>query len=148
MSAATNGSAILRASGTTVWVLDQDEALDFYTATLGFEVADDLDLGFARWLTVRPRGQADTRIVLADPRTTMRPDDAALVATLLGRRLGSGPLLRTDDARTAYERLTGRGAEVSQPLAASAYGVDFEVLDPSGNRIRVVEDPRPQVADL
>jgi catechol 2,3-dioxygenase-like lactoylglutathione lyase family enzyme len=37
---------------TQVYVLDQDEALDFYVGKLGFEVNTDADLGFMRWLTV------------------------------------------------------------------------------------------------
>lgn len=36
-----------------LFVLDQDEALDFYVNKLGLEVSADLDLGFMRWLTVR-----------------------------------------------------------------------------------------------
>lgn len=36
-----------------IFVLDQDEALDFYTNTLGLELADDLDLGFmGGWLPI------------------------------------------------------------------------------------------------
>ena len=35
-----------------IFVLDQDEALDFYVGKLGFEVRADVDLGFMRWLTV------------------------------------------------------------------------------------------------
>ena len=44
-------------------VLDQDEALDFYTTHLGFEVRDDIDLGFMRWLTIGVPGQ-DTSVLL------------------------------------------------------------------------------------
>ena len=47
----------------SVPVLDQDEALDFYTSHLGFEVRDDIDLGFMRWLTVGVPGQ-DTSVLL------------------------------------------------------------------------------------
>ena len=47
----------------SVPVLDQDEALDFYTTHLGFEVRDDIDLGFMRWLTVGVPGQ-DTSLLL------------------------------------------------------------------------------------
>ena len=47
----------------SVPVLDQDEALDFWTTHLGFEVRDDIDLGFMRWLTVGVPGQ-DTSILL------------------------------------------------------------------------------------
>jgi catechol 2,3-dioxygenase-like lactoylglutathione lyase family enzyme len=36
-----------------VFVHDQDEALDFYTRKLGFEVAEDNKLGEYRWLLVR-----------------------------------------------------------------------------------------------
>jgi catechol 2,3-dioxygenase-like lactoylglutathione lyase family enzyme len=36
-----------------VFVHDQDEALDFYTKKLGFEVAADDKLGDYRWLLVR-----------------------------------------------------------------------------------------------
>ena len=41
-------------SHTTIWVLDQDEALDFYTNKLGFEVNPDATMDDFRWLTVSP----------------------------------------------------------------------------------------------
>src|SRR5450755_848188 len=34
-----------------IFVLDQDEALEFYVSVLGLEVHTDADLGFMRWLT-------------------------------------------------------------------------------------------------
>ncbi len=39
---------------TTVWVLDQDRAKDFYTNKLGLEVRTDMTMGEGgtRWLTV------------------------------------------------------------------------------------------------
>ena len=36
----------------TVWVNDLDDALDFYTDKLGFEVREDVTMGDYRWLTV------------------------------------------------------------------------------------------------
>ena len=42
---------------TAVYVLDQDEALDFYVGKLGFEVSNDVDIGFMRWLTVSVPGR-------------------------------------------------------------------------------------------
>ena len=44
---------------TQVYVLDQDEALDFYVGKLGFEVAADVDMGFMRWLTIHVPGDPD-----------------------------------------------------------------------------------------
>ena len=48
-------------SRSQIFVLDQDEALDFYTNKLGLELALDLDLGFMRWLTVRVPGDPGPR---------------------------------------------------------------------------------------
>src|SRR5699024_7689076 len=39
-----------------IFVLDQDQALDFYVNTLGLQVQTDHDLGFMRWLTVNVPG--------------------------------------------------------------------------------------------
>ena len=50
-----------------IYVLDQDEALDFYVGKLGFEVNTDADLGFMRWLTVSFPGQPDRQILLEKP---------------------------------------------------------------------------------
>jgi catechol 2,3-dioxygenase-like lactoylglutathione lyase family enzyme len=46
-----------RITHSQVYVLDQDEALDFYVGKLGLEVNTDADLGFMRWLTVNVPGQ-------------------------------------------------------------------------------------------
>ncbi len=59
-----------------VFVLDQDEALDFYVGKLGLEVHTDTDLGFMRWLTVSVPGHPDRQILLesqARPRWTRPP---------------------------------------------------------------------------
>jgi catechol 2,3-dioxygenase-like lactoylglutathione lyase family enzyme len=47
---------IQRPSHTSIYVLDQDAARDFYVNKLGFEVRMDqrMDNGF-RWLTVSPK---------------------------------------------------------------------------------------------
>ena len=56
-----------RISITSMYVLDQDEALDFYVGKLGLEVADDQDLGFMRWLTIRVPGDPARQILLERP---------------------------------------------------------------------------------
>ena len=50
-----------------VWVDDQDEAIDFYTKKLGFELRDDVtvaELGNFRWVTVGPVGQPGVALAL------------------------------------------------------------------------------------
>ncbi len=50
-----------------VFVLDQDEALDFYVGKLGLEVNADVDLGFMRWLTVGVPASPAATILLEMP---------------------------------------------------------------------------------
>ena len=47
-----------------VWVLDHQEALDFYVGKLGLEVKADYTLGGFRWLTVGVEGEAVPEITL------------------------------------------------------------------------------------
>jgi catechol 2,3-dioxygenase-like lactoylglutathione lyase family enzyme len=50
-----------------IYVLDQDQALDFYVGKLGLEVNTDADLGFMRFLTVNVPGEPDRQIFLEKP---------------------------------------------------------------------------------
>ena len=53
----------------TVHVLDQDEALTFYTEKLGVEVGMDMTMdGGFRWLTVFAKAQPTLELVLAEPK--------------------------------------------------------------------------------
>jgi catechol 2,3-dioxygenase-like lactoylglutathione lyase family enzyme len=51
----------------TIYVLDKDEALDFYVNKLGLEKASDFKQGDYRWVTVRVPGQAGVEISLEQP---------------------------------------------------------------------------------
>ena len=42
---------------TFIYVLDQDEALDFYVGKLGLELKTDADLESFRWVTVAVPGR-------------------------------------------------------------------------------------------
>lgn len=60
---------------TTVFVSDQDSALEFYVSKLGWEKRADTPFGEgARWLAVAPAG-ATTELVLAQPSRSARGDD-------------------------------------------------------------------------
>jgi catechol 2,3-dioxygenase-like lactoylglutathione lyase family enzyme len=58
---------ITKLSHTTIWVLDQDEAREFYTDKLGFEVNTDERMDGFRWLTVSPPNQRDHELILLEP---------------------------------------------------------------------------------
>jgi catechol 2,3-dioxygenase-like lactoylglutathione lyase family enzyme len=125
-------------SRSALFVLDQDEARDFYVNKLGLEVADDVDLGFMRWLTVRVTG--DTREVLLERPGPPALDEAtaAQARELLTKGAVAGSLfLTTQDAQKTYETLKSRGVEITDEPSPKPYGIDFGVRDPFGNAIRV-----------
>lgn len=126
-------------SRSQLFVLDQDEALDFYVGKLGLEVATDQDLGFMRWLTVRVPGDPVREILLEQPGPPVMDDaTAAQVRDLLTKGAVAGAIfLTTDDARGTFETLKGRGVEITDEPEERPYGIDFGIRDPFGNAVRI-----------
>lgn len=123
---------------SSIFVLDQEEAKKFYTEVLGLEVAEDMNFGPMRWLTVRVPGDAK-KILLESPGTPAH--DAATaeqVRDLVTRGAGGGWLaFDTDDVDGMYERLKAAGVEFTQEIVDQPYGRDFGIRDPFGNPIRI-----------
>ena len=117
-------------------VLDQDEALDFYTTHLGFEVKDDIDLGFMRWLTVAlPGGEELLLELVGGPQHD--ESTAAQVRELVTKGAIGGLFLVSDDVHATYAALRDAGVEISQEPVEQPYGTDFGIRDPFGNHIRI-----------
>jgi len=126
---------------SSVFVLDQDQALDFYVGKLGLEVHTDTDLGFMRWLTVRVPGDPTRELLLELPGPPAMDDaTAAQVRALVAKGSGGGWIgLATDDARATYETLRSRGVELTEEPTERPYGTDFGLRDPFGNAIRIIQ---------
>jgi catechol 2,3-dioxygenase-like lactoylglutathione lyase family enzyme len=124
-----------------IYVLDQDEALDFYVGKLGLEVHTDADLGFMRWLTVCVPGDKDRQILLERPGPpSMDESTAEQVRELVTKGAGGGWIgFRTDDCRRTYEELSAKGVEFTEEPVERDYGVDCGLRDPFGNSIRIVQ---------
>jgi catechol 2,3-dioxygenase-like lactoylglutathione lyase family enzyme len=122
-----------------LFVLDQDEALDFYVNKLGLEVSADLDLGFMRWLTVRVPGDPGREILLERPGPpAMDAATAAQVRELVTKgAMGGWLCITTADAQGTYETLRARGVDITDEPSPKPYGIDFGVRDPFGNAIRI-----------
>ena len=58
---------INRLNVASVYVLDKEEARDFYFNKLGLEVGNDIRQGDYRWLTVRVPGNPETEVSLEQP---------------------------------------------------------------------------------
>jgi uncharacterized glyoxalase superfamily protein PhnB len=133
-----------RIANAQVWVHNQDEALAFYTEKLGMEVRADVtlaEMGDFRWLTVGPPGQEDFSIVLmAIPGPpVMDQQTADEVRNLMSKGFAGTVFLTTDDIRSDYEELKGRGVEITDELQERPYGIDSGFRDPSGNSIRLTQ---------
>ena len=126
---------------SSIFVLDQDEALDFYVGKLGFEVNTDVDMGFMRWLTINAPGQPDREILLEVPGPpAMDEATAAQVRELVTKgATGLAIGLRTDDVHKTYKELKAKGVEFSDEPTEHFYGVDCGLRDPFGNQMRLVQ---------
>ena len=135
---------MIKLSNAQLWVHDQDEALEFYTKKLGWEVRADVtlaELGNFRWLTVGPAGQEDFAVVLmAIPGPpVMDADTADQVRSLMEKGFAGTVFLTTDDVRASYEELKARGVEFNEAPEERPYGIDSGFRDPSGNSLRLTQ---------
>jgi predicted enzyme related to lactoylglutathione lyase len=124
-----------------IYVLDQDQALDFYVGKLGMKVHTDADLGFMRFLTVTLPGDQARQIFLEKPGPpVMDPATADAVRDLLTKgRAGGSLFFATSDCRATYAELAAKGLEFTQEPTEQPYGIDFGMRDPFGNHIRVAQ---------
>ncbi len=124
-----------------VFVLDQDEALEFYVGKLGLEVSADMDLGFMRWLTVRVPGDPGRDILLEKPGPPAMDEATAAQVRQLVTKGATGFTVgfTTDDCRKTYETLKARGVEFTQEPTEQSYGIDVGLRDPFGNHLRIVQ---------
>jgi catechol 2,3-dioxygenase-like lactoylglutathione lyase family enzyme len=129
----------------TIYVLDKDEALDFYVNKLGLEKGSDVKQGNYRWLTVRVPGDGGTEISLEQPGAPLHDEaTAAQLRELITKGAMTGLVFNTDDARGLYEELKARGvSDFTQEPTDHFYGTDMGVRDPFGNPIRILQQGRP-----
>ncbi len=134
----------MRIATAQLWVHDQDEALAFWTDTVGMEVRSDVtvpEMGNFRWLTIAPPGQEDVTIVLmAIPgEPVLDADTKKQIEALMAKGFAGTVFLTTDDCQASYEELKGRGVEFVDEPTKQPYGIDASFRDPSGNSVRLTE---------
>ncbi|MER7517883.1 VOC family protein [Streptomyces sp. NPDC126499] len=115
----------------TLVVRDYDEAVDFYTRALGFELVEDTDRGDgSRWVVVRPQGSGQgTGLLLARAKNE---SEAAAVGAQTGGRVGF--FLHTDDFRRDHARMTAAGVRFLEEPRHEPYGSVAVFEDLYGNR--------------
>jgi uncharacterized glyoxalase superfamily protein PhnB len=131
---------ITKLNVASIFVLDKDEALDFYVNKLGLEKGQDVRQGSYRWLTVRVPGNG-TEISLEQPGSPLHDDaTAAQLRELITKGAMSSLVFNTDDVRGLYETLQARGVtDFTQEPIEHFYGTDMGLRDPFGNAIRILQ---------
>jgi catechol 2,3-dioxygenase-like lactoylglutathione lyase family enzyme len=130
----------MRLTHTTIWVLDQDEALDFYTGRLGFEVNTDARIDEFRWLTVSSPSQPDHELILLEPGPPMMDEQsAAQVRSLVAKGVLGPGAFETDDCARAYAELSERGVTFLSEPTERPYGIEATLRDNSGNWFSMTE---------
>jgi catechol 2,3-dioxygenase-like lactoylglutathione lyase family enzyme len=133
---------ITRLNVASIYVLDKEEALDFYVGKLGLEVGNDVRQGSYRWLTVRvPGSDSATEVSLEQPGPPLHDEaTAAQIRELITKGAMSGLVFLVDDVRALYETLTARGVtDFTQEPTDHFYGTDMGLRDPFGNAIRILQ---------
>ena len=125
----TNELRITGVRAVGVPVTDQDAALAFYTATLGFEVRADISLAQfgGRWIEVAPPGGATTIALIP-----AKPGLPAGVET--------GVRFTTTDAASGHAALLACGVKVGELLRWPGVPAMFAFADLDGNGFEITEE--------
>ncbi|MFG2721940.1 VOC family protein [Streptomyces sp. NPDC048416] len=116
----------------TLVVRDYDEAIDFYTRALGFELAEDTDRGDgSRWVVVRPRGTTTGAASLLLARAKDETQLASVGAQTGGR---VGFFLHTEDFAGDHARMLAAGVRFLEEPRHEPYGSVAVFEDLYGNR--------------
>jgi catechol 2,3-dioxygenase-like lactoylglutathione lyase family enzyme len=133
----------------TVTVHDYDEAIQFYTSKLGFELLEDTPLEEEgkpgkRWVRVRPPGGAGGAAILLARAAS--EDQAASVGRQTGGRVFF--FVETDDFARDYAALVERGVRFVRPPKQEGYGTVAVFEDLYGNLFDLVELHPPHATAL
>ncbi|WP_413353928.1 VOC family protein [Microbacterium sp. 1P06AB] len=118
----------------SVFVDDQQRALEFYTEKLGFTVAADVPMGEFRWLTVvDPASPEGTQL-------SLEPKAHPAVPPFTEALLEDGIpffVLGVDDVQAEYERLRGLGVDFTQPPIDHGPVTTAVLSDTVGNLLQI-----------
>ena len=133
---------ITKMNHVSIFVLNQDSALDFYVNKLGFKVHTDAPMGpDARWLTVCPPEQPDLEITLMAISEGMmfKKEAAEQMRQLVKKGTFGFGVFQCNDLLATYEELKGKGVVFTKPPKKEFYGFEALFKDDSGNWFSLVE---------
>jgi predicted enzyme related to lactoylglutathione lyase len=121
---------------TRIYVDDQDKALRWYTEVLGFAKKADFSQGSYRWLTVvsaeEPEG---TQLQLE---LNSNPAAKAFQKAMFEQGQPAA-MFFTSDVQADYDRMKGRGAEVTTPPTDTTGSKIVKLHDGCGNVLQITQ---------
>jgi predicted enzyme related to lactoylglutathione lyase len=121
---------------TSIYVDDQDKALQFYTEVLGFAKKADVTQGPYRWLTVASPEESDG----TELQVTLNDNPAAKAYQQAMFQQGQpAAMFFTDDIKGDYERIKARGAEFTMPPTDVTASTIAMLNDTCGNLIQLTQ---------
>jgi catechol 2,3-dioxygenase-like lactoylglutathione lyase family enzyme len=121
---------------TSLFVDDQDKALNFYSETLGFVKKHDIPVGEFRWISlVSPENQDGTELIL-------EPNDNPAAKDYQKKLLEQGipaTMFGVTDVQKEYERLLKHGVNFTMEPTKMGDNIIAVFDDNCGNLIQIIE---------
>jgi catechol 2,3-dioxygenase-like lactoylglutathione lyase family enzyme len=119
----------MRIAKLSLLVRDYDEAIDWYTRSLGFGLAEDVDMGNGkRWVVIEPTGTRGAALLLAK---AANPQQEAAIGNQSGGRVFL--FLETDSFDRDHARMVSEGVNFREAPRSEAYGKVAVFEDLYGN---------------
>ena len=116
-------------------VNDYDEAIEFYTQKLGFELIEDTPLSSTkRWVLISPKGSVGCTLLLAK---AVGDEQKSRIGNQTGGRVFL--FLRTDNFWRDYDTYVEKGISFIRPPKEEAYGTVAVFEDLYGNLWDLIE---------
>jgi predicted enzyme related to lactoylglutathione lyase len=124
----------MRIKWTTLYVDDQEKALQFYTDKLGFQKKADFSQGNYRWLTVAsPEDPEGVELLLE---SNANPAGKAFQEALRGQSQPAARFL-VNDVQAEHDRLAGKGVKFTMPITPTTGSIIAVLDDTCGNLIQL-----------
>lgn len=125
----------MRIAKLSLLVRDYDEAIDWYTRCLGFELVEDVDMGNGkRWVVVEPTGTRGAALLLAK---ATNPQQEAAIGNQSGGRVFL--FLETDSFDRDHARMVSEGVHFREAPRSEVYGRVAVFEDLHGNGWDLIE---------
>jgi catechol 2,3-dioxygenase-like lactoylglutathione lyase family enzyme len=119
----------------SILVKDYDEAIEFYTNKLNFELIEDTRLSETkRWVLVKPKGKGECCLLLAK---AMTDEQKGFIGNQSGGRVFL--FLNTEDFERDYRNLVEKNVTIVREPTHEMYGKVAVFMDLYGNKWDLIQ---------